>query len=159
MGMPALGFVSPKTAAFKSRVSPAKKAFAKSLRKNMNATEKEAWRMLRCNRIGVRVRRQVIILGWIADFWVPKKRLLIEIDGASHDRMADDRRDLAIYQHMGARTLRFSSQFVWKHPRQFIEHVRSVISGFEANRGHQPPPWETISQPNTTLPPSSHPWR
>lgn len=84
---------------FKSRVSAEKKAFAIRLRRNPTNTEADLWRRLRKRQIeGARFRRQVLVLGWIADFYCPEVRLVVEVDGASHDDKieSDRRRNLAM---------------------------------------------------------------
>lgn len=72
-------------------------------------TEEIAWRFLRatCAELGVEVRRQVPIGRFIVDFLVPALRLVIEIDGSSHDSKhhADARRDAKL-ERAGYRIVR-----------------------------------------------------
>ena len=59
------------------------KGFAKSLRKNATPEENKLWyRFLR--KVRPRFHRQQIIGNYIADFYCPKARLIIEIDGIQH---------------------------------------------------------------------------
>ena len=55
--------------------------WAKQLRANPAAGEAALWSRLRASRMGFRFRRQAILRGWIADFWCPAKRLVVEVDG------------------------------------------------------------------------------
>jgi very-short-patch-repair endonuclease len=60
--------------------------------------ERVLWAALRSSQLGVRFRRQVVICGYIVDFFAPAARLVVEVDGA-HRRLkpgADKRRDRAL---------------------------------------------------------------
>jgi very-short-patch-repair endonuclease len=69
--------------------------YAKKMRKTQTQAERLFWDRIKKNSIGVSVRRQAIASGYIADFYIPRASLVIEIDGESHvGREAyDDRRD------------------------------------------------------------------
>jgi len=67
--------------------SPPKIRLARRLRKDANAPERMAWKTLReLRKHGFAVRRQHPIGPYIADFAVMKARLVIEVDGAIHER-------------------------------------------------------------------------
>ena len=53
------------------------------------------WQALRRKQLGVRFRRQVVLQGYIADFYSAEARLIVEVDGAYHAQRghADARRD------------------------------------------------------------------
>jgi very-short-patch-repair endonuclease len=53
---------------------------------------------LRSSLLGTRFRRQVVLRGFIVDFFAPAERLVVEVDGAPHARQrgADKRRDRTI---------------------------------------------------------------
>ncbi len=59
---------------------------------------------LRSSQLGVAFRRQVPLLGFIADFYAPSARLVVEVDGGYHARRvsADARRDRGILAKSGA---------------------------------------------------------
>jgi len=64
-------------------------AFAKSMRRQMTEPETRIWLQLRAERFeGVKFRRQKVIGAYIADFAANEPRLVVEIDGHTHD--ADD---------------------------------------------------------------------
>lgn len=69
--------------------------YAKEMRKTQTQAERLFWDRIKKNSLSVRVRRQAIVSGYIADFYIPMASLVIEIDGKSHvGREAyDDRRD------------------------------------------------------------------
>ena len=82
-------------------------------------TESEArlWQALRRSQLGVSFRRQVPLGNqYIADFFAPAARLVIEVDGASHDakrQRADARRDRHL-QRLGYRVLRLPTELVMR---------------------------------------------
>lgn len=61
------------------------KQHAKNNRANPTYAEKIAWNMLRKNQLGVKFRRQHIIDNFIVDFVSLEHKLVIELDGDSHD--------------------------------------------------------------------------
>ena len=66
---------------------------AKHLRKNASPVERLFWCRIRAGQLhGLRIRRQHPIGPYIADFYVPRLGLVIELDGDSHDfRVKKDR--------------------------------------------------------------------
>ncbi|MCP5093541.1 MAG: DUF559 domain-containing protein, partial [Gammaproteobacteria bacterium] len=60
--------------------------------------EQDLIRAIRGGRVGVCVKRQVVIGHYIADFAVASRNLVIEVDGPHHalQRSADARRDRAL---------------------------------------------------------------
>lgn len=60
--------------------------------------ERRQWAALRGSQVGVRFRRQVVVGGYIVDFFAPSARLVVEVDGAHHALQpgADKRRDRAL---------------------------------------------------------------
>ncbi|HYQ43786.1 MAG TPA: DUF559 domain-containing protein [Polyangiaceae bacterium] len=71
------------------------------------------WRALRSSQLGVAFRRQVPLLGFIADFYAPSARLIVEVDGAYHAHRvsADSRRDRKLAL-AGYRILRLRADLV-----------------------------------------------
>ena len=87
-------------------------SYARELRRNMTEEEKHLW--YACLRyLPVRVKRQKSIENYIVDFYIPKARLVIEIDGLQHGtdehKAADDARDAALAR-LGLTVLRFSNK-------------------------------------------------
>jgi very-short-patch-repair endonuclease len=59
---------------------------ARELRKNLTQTEARLWLKLQGRKMeGWKFRRQAPIGPFIADFYCPAARLVIELDGSSHD--------------------------------------------------------------------------
>ncbi len=93
--------------------TPAKLQRARQLRNAATPAERRLWQAIHNDVLGVRVRRQYVILGWIVDFYIPSAALVIEVDGASHDDRADeDARRTACLAAKGLRVIRFSNEEV-----------------------------------------------
>jgi very-short-patch-repair endonuclease len=60
------------------------KKFRRELRKQNVGAEKELWSKLRHDKLGYRFRRQYGIGKYIVDFYCPRLKLVIEVDGATH---------------------------------------------------------------------------
>ena len=65
---------------------------------------------------------QVPVFGYIADFYFPSRRLVVELDGPLHDLQHDAFRDAAL-KRKGLLTLRFPNAAVHDDP----EHVVAMI--------------------------------
>jgi very-short-patch-repair endonuclease len=73
-------------------------AHAHRMRFAPSEPERVLWQALRSSQVGTRFRRQVVVGGFIVDFFAPAAALLMEVDGAHHaqQRGADKRRDAAL---------------------------------------------------------------
>jgi very-short-patch-repair endonuclease len=85
----------------------------KNLRKNQTEAETALWQKLRGNSLmGRKFFRQYGIGEYIADFYCPRHRLVIEIDGGQHysrDGSEYDRSREDYMSSLGLRTIRFSN--------------------------------------------------
>ena len=66
--------------------SPIMKLRRKSLRNDSTDSEKILWEILRRNGLGVKFRRQYSVENYVVDFYCPKLRLAIELEGKIHLR-------------------------------------------------------------------------
>lgn len=68
---------------------------ARRLRRQLSLPEMLLWRLLRLNRRDLRFRKQHAIGPFVADFYCPAAKMVIEVDGAVHNERqdADARRD------------------------------------------------------------------
>ncbi len=88
---------------------------ARALRRQMSLPEVLLWQELRKRPGGFRFRRQVPFDPYVADFACLSARLIIEVDGASHERGNAPKRDLrrdAVLAQQGMRTLRIPARDV-----------------------------------------------
>jgi len=89
-------------------VLPEKRQFARRLRRQPTEAEERLWRELRGRRLdGIKVRRQVPIDPYVADFLCAEAMLVIEVDGGQHGGSARDERRTRFFNAKGYRVLRF----------------------------------------------------
>jgi very-short-patch-repair endonuclease len=82
------------------------KARARRMRKDMTPAERALWYAMRNRRfMGLKVRRQVPIGPFIADFYCADQRLVIEADGTGHGSLRNLDRDRWLTEQ-GFRVLR-----------------------------------------------------
>ena len=101
---------------------------AHTMRQAPTDSEARLWRALRSSQLGVAFRRQVPLLGFIADFYAPSARLIVEIDGGYHARRvtADARRDLKLTR-AGYRVLRLQAELVMRDLPAAVLAVRDLL--------------------------------
>ena len=112
----------------RTRCKPEKKAFAKQLRLNQSFPEKIIWQRVRRKSLGCRINRQVLIMGYIVDFWCPSKKIAIEIDGKSYHNSNKDKRRDSNLARIGIYTLRISAKVAIKETNRAIEMIKSALS-------------------------------
>jgi very-short-patch-repair endonuclease len=105
---------------------------AKQLRQTMTRAEILLWRYLKAGRIdGLGFRRQVPIRNYIADYVCFSAKLIVELDGESHDfearQRADQDRD-ALFRSEGFQTLRFTNEQVMSNLEGVVETVRQAAA-------------------------------
>ena len=113
---------------------------AQSLRRNMTKEERHLWYDF-LRELPVQVKRQKALGRYIADFYVPCAKFVIEIDGSQHYEAAgeenDKIRDNFFTQH-GISVLRYSNYDVNKN---FDVVCRDIWNHLE--------PWLTSEKPST----------
>lgn len=85
---------------------------AKSLRKNMTSQEKHLWYDF-LQTYKIKMYKQRIIGNYIADFYCPSAKLVIELDGAHHynpDNIEYDKERTAYSNSMGIKVIRFANK-------------------------------------------------
>ncbi len=91
---------------------------AKAMRSAMTPPEAVVWKMLRAKRLnGHKFARQVPVGPYIVDFAARRAKLIVELDGRSHDATVayDTRREAALIA-LGYRVLRFTNGDVATNP-------------------------------------------
>lgn len=101
--------------------------WAKQMRKKPTKAEKIFWEFIRKNRAGfdANFHRQKLMLGFIVDFWCPKYKLVIEIDGSSHEGRSeyDKQRDDLLEYCLQIKVLRFTNEDIFNN----IDYVLDTI--------------------------------
>ena len=107
------------------------KEAARYLRKNMTESERELWSRLRGKQLlGVQFYRQKPIGNFIVDFFAPKAKLVVEVDGSQHaeedHRSRDKHRDEYLASH-GIKVLRFNSREVLNRTDSVVNSIYRYI--------------------------------
>jgi lipoyl(octanoyl) transferase len=101
---------------------------ARELRKRMTPAEKKLW-YDHLRHFKHRVLRQRPIDHYIVDFYIPALKLVIEIDGASHDvpeKYLYDQQRTRILEGYGLRILRFSNEEVVNNSDGIMRYLESI---------------------------------
>jgi len=121
------------------RYNPDLKALARNLRGNLTDSEQRLWSQLRRKQIlGIQFYRQKALGNYIADFYAPKVKLVIEIDGSQHletTQAEHDQQRTAYLERQGLRVLRFTTFEVLQEIEAVTETIYRAVQ-------------ETINPPN-----------
>ena len=103
----------------------------RELRKNLTEAEKALWKKLRGKRLaGLKFFRQYGIGAYIADFYCPQRKLVIEVDGGQHfseDGKTYDAQREHYMSSLGIYTLRFSNLDILKNIDGTWERIIQVV--------------------------------
>ena len=101
----------------------------RKLRKNATYPEKILWERLRKRRInGIRFLRQYSVGKFVLDFYSPKVKLAIEIDGSSHIGKEEyDAFRQKFIENLGIHFLRFGNQAVLNDTEFVVERIRDRV--------------------------------
>lgn len=119
----------------RSLVKPITKLRAKQFRNNPTVGEYLMWQLLKRKQMGYKFRRQSVLFGYIADFYCPSLRLIIEVDGLSHSnhKEKDNLRDKHLKEH-GIKTMRIDNRTVLNEPLKTIKLIRQELQNADTNR-------------------------
>ncbi|WP_353563996.1 endonuclease domain-containing protein [Longimonas sp.] len=100
----------------------------KELRNNATPAEAQLWSALKKRQLsGRKFRRQHSIGPYIVDFYCPGERLVIELDGATHDgplRSEYDAERQVYLETKGIRVVRFENKQVFKDEEGVLAYIR-----------------------------------
>jgi len=100
---------------------------ARDLRRNLTDSEQVLWHRLRAKRIlGVQFYRQKPLGRYIVDFFAPRVKLVVEVDGSQHFEGNHLRKDKHRDQYLfglGLKVLRFDSRVVLTEADAVMEVV------------------------------------
>lgn len=110
---------------------PILKQRSRRLRRDMSDAEQRLWSGLRRKQIlGVQFYRQRPIGDYIVDFYAPRARLVIEVDGGQHfddpHMIYDEARD-AFLKQLGLEVLRFDNLQVLNEVGAVLEVVFDMV--------------------------------
>ena len=109
----------------------------RKLRKHMTAAEVALWVMIKDRQlVGERFRRQFSVGHYILDFYCPKYKLAIELDGAGHftdEGQEYDAKRTEYLNSVGIHVIRFENLEVFNYPGQVLEEIKKHLQ----NQGHK----------------------
>jgi very-short-patch-repair endonuclease len=112
-------------------VSILQRGRARKLRRTMTAAERLLWSKLRAHRFdGFGFRRQVAIGRYIGDFVCLAKRVVIEVDGATHstaDEVVADRQREDWLRNQGFRIRRYQNIEVMQSIEGVLSDIESAL--------------------------------
>ena len=108
----------------------AQKKTRRRLRKDAPKAQRLLWSKLRSGQVdGLKFRRQYSVGGYILDFYCPRAKLAIEVDGESHFEKTAEYKDAkrqAFIESFGIRFLRFTNQDVYDRLENVVEDIWRV---------------------------------
>jgi very-short-patch-repair endonuclease len=103
---------------------------ARELRKDQTRDEKILWEKLNKNQInGLKFRRQHPINKFIADFFCPKIKLVIEVDGSIHEIIEFQNHDEGrtdFFNDFGITVIRFTNEQIYKDLDSIIKQINDI---------------------------------
>jgi very-short-patch-repair endonuclease len=103
---------------------------AKELRKLETEPEKQLWSRLNKNQIiGLQFRRQHPVNRFIADFYCPKIKLIIEVDGSIHELPEYQSHDIGrseILNDFGITVIRFTNEQIIEQTDSTVEEIKTI---------------------------------
>ena len=110
---------------------PEMKPFRRKLRKNMTAAEVALWLMIKNKQLdGERFLRQYSIGHFVVDFYCPKYKLAVELDGEVHfteEAAAYDAKRTAYLNSVGVQVVRFENFEVFQYPTRTLDEIRKYL--------------------------------
>ncbi len=110
---------------------PELKQYRRTLRSNLTPAEATLWRFLKNKQLdGRRFRRQYSVGGFILDFYCPKEKLAVELDGEPHfdpAGMKYDQERGAYLKRKGIKVIRFENQIVFDNTEVVLREIESYF--------------------------------
>lgn len=103
------------------------RAERRALRTNATAAERRLWQHLRGKQLGVEFRRQYSVDAYVLDFYAPRAKLALEVDGDSHLRAAAtgyDQERTTDLNRFGIEVVRFTNG-------EIFENIEGVLDAIE----------------------------
>ena len=117
------------------------KVRARMMRKHSTPAEDQLWQRLRRKRLaGFHFRRQHPIVRYIVDFYCAEARIVVEVDGAVHDRPGQEGYDMErqeFLESLGLRVMRFKNDEVMRGTDGV---VKAIADALESTPPPNPPP-------------------
>lgn len=103
----------------------------KKLRNKSTPEEILLWIKLKNSQTDFKFRRQHSIGGYIADFYCPAKKLVVEIDGSQHFKKENSEYDAIrskFFEGLNIKVLRFTNLEVSTETERVVEKIRKALN-------------------------------
>lgn len=102
----------------------------KDLRNKSTPEEILLWMRLKNSQLGFKFRRQHSIGGYIADFYCPLKKLIIEIDGSQHsskENIEYDKVRTEFFDGLDIKVLRFTNREIATETEKVVKEITTSL--------------------------------
>ena len=124
-----------------ARVTDRQRGHARRLRRAITRAETLLWRHLKAHRLAsIQLRRQTPFGPYIADFCAHSAKLVIELDGATHDfkeRIERDEMRDKWFERQGYRVLRFTNDDVLKNLEGVVTAIADAVGPPSQSHPHK----------------------
>ena len=109
------------------RAAPRCTERARELRENSSIPERVLWGLLRNRRLGsLKFRRQVAFDSYVVDFYCAEYKLVVELDGQSHDgQLAKDAKRTEYLESLGLHVIRITNSELATNPEGIARLILS----------------------------------
>jgi len=103
---------------------------AKQLRLEETAAEKLPWARLSRSQLGVKFRRQHPIYYYVADFYCHSHKIIVEVDGPTHDSKENQFSDLlrtSGFNEFNIEVIRFTNEEVMNNIEDVVLRIKEKL--------------------------------
>jgi very-short-patch-repair endonuclease len=130
---------------------------ARNLRNHPTAAEKRLWQRIQLKHLGYKFYRQKPIGEYIVDFFCPKAKLVVEVDGAHHFTAVGKGNDKVRDEYINSfelMILRFSNSEVLASTDKVVERINQILLNPPFKKGDNP----KVKSPRTSVNYASSPF-
>jgi len=113
------------------------KNIRKALRKDMTKAEAVFWIHIKNSQLGYRFRRQYSIGKYIVDFYCPELKLVVEIDGATHDHPDVYKKDQEKQRYLeskGFTVIRYNDEEILNELDAMWDNLYNICEGLSKQK-------------------------
>jgi len=103
--------------------------YQRDLRSSMTKSEAVLWKYLKGDQSGYRFRRQYGVGNYIVDFYCPKLKVAIEVDGSTHNEARVFEKDLVKQEYLeklGILVKRYNSNDIFNNLDNILQDIKFV---------------------------------
>lgn len=106
------------------------------MRRRTTAAENLLWQKIRNGSLGFRFKRQYSVMNYVVDFYCPKIKLAIELDGSIHE--TSKKYDLYRTEYLnslGIKEIRFRNERIENETASVLKEIKDNLPSPEIRRG------------------------